>query len=215
MHAAGQILKWWQCFIFIYIIIVVQHRPANLHLLRAFGSLLQAEFTESRLKRIKSEAGEFVSGSEDEHIHQQHIHMRGDWTEEKHPIEEEDMTCTCCSSFHLRSPTLPLKCSPKCALVLTRIMHCIIVHIINLVESVFVFLHAGSSRSSRCYLMRAVRLQPEERYCSDRATLMLRLGAELQTKHVHLDQIQPCRGMFTWGGSRSWGETDTRAKLNC
>lgn len=68
----------------------MQHRPANLHLLRAFGSLLQAEFTESRLKRMKSEAGEFVSGSEDEHIHQQHIHIRGDWTEEKQPVEEEE-----------------------------------------------------------------------------------------------------------------------------
>lgn len=40
--------------------------------------------------------------------------------------------------------------------------------------------HAGSSRSSRCCLIRVVRLEPEEHHSSDRTTLMLRPKTELQ-----------------------------------
>lgn len=80
--------------------------------------------------------------------------------------------------FHLRSSTLPLKCSPKCAPVLTRIMHCTIVHIINLVESVFVFLPPAFSAMSRaCWEQQVIQvLSNESGQAAARGALLFRQG---------------------------------------
>lgn len=80
--------------------------------------------------------------------------------------------------FHLRSSTLPLKYSPKCALVLTRIMLCTIVHIINLVESVFVFLPPAFSAMSRaCWEQQVIQvLSNESGQAAARGALLFRQG---------------------------------------